>query len=208
MKITEKLSIIQAELKSPKNQFNKFGKYKYRNCEDILEALKPHLKSLKCIVTLSDSIHQIGEFMYVQATASIQDGEDAISVQGNAGIDPNQKGMQVSQSFGSSSSYARKYALNGLFAIDDTKDADTEKPVDAKIATTKKVEPKLEAASESVEPLANKQQKEALGKHSNNELLSKEQSTNLLKLSKNDNLTENQFHNAIQYLGKVLGDKI
>ena len=126
---------IQAELKAPKNQFNSFGKYKYRSCEDILEAVKPLLKSKDCVLTLSDEIKEAGGIVYVEATATITrktnvkiDGEtviEKVEVKAQAGIDPNRKGMDIAQSFGSSSSYARKYALNGLFLIDDTKDADS-----------------------------------------------------------------------------------
>tara|TARA_R110002096_G_scaffold87127_4_gene200118 strand:+ start:399 stop:956 length:558 start_codon:yes stop_codon:yes gene_type:complete len=120
----EKLIKIQAELKAPKNQFNAFGKYKYRNCEDILEAVKPLLKTNKCTLVLTDEIKEIGNVLFVEAKAIFSDGDAKVEVCAHAGIDINRKGMDVAQSFGSSSSYARKYALNGLFLIDDTKDAD------------------------------------------------------------------------------------
>ena len=120
---------IQAELKAPKNQRNNFGKYNYRSCEDILEGLKPLLQSNECYVTLNDDVVEIGGLLMIKATATITNSKGtAISVVSFAGVDPNKKGMDISQSFGSSSSYARKYALNGLFAIDDTKDADTQAP--------------------------------------------------------------------------------
>lgn len=120
----EKLLLIQSELKAPKNQFNSFGKYKYRNCEDILEAVKPLLLKHKCTLTISDKVSGSEHLMVVEATATITDGTNTISVTAHAGIDTNRKGMDIAQSFGASSSYARKYALNGLFLIDDTKDAD------------------------------------------------------------------------------------
>jgi len=123
--MTEKLVKIQNELKAPKNQFNAFGKYKYRNQEDILEAVKPLLYKHGLHLTITDEIHQVGDLIYVQAEAVITDGENYVSTTAQAGIDPNRKGMDIAQSFGSSSSYARKYALNGLFLIDDTKDADS-----------------------------------------------------------------------------------
>lgn len=123
--MTEKLVKIQNELKAPKNQFNAFGKYKYRNQEDILEAVKPLLFKYGLHLTITDEIHQVGDLIYVQAEAVITDGENYVSTTAQAGIDPNRKGMDIAQSFGSSSSYARKYALNGLFLIDDTKDADS-----------------------------------------------------------------------------------
>lgn len=123
--MTDKLVKIQNELKAPKNQFNAFGKYKYRNQEDILEAVKPLLFKYGLSLTITDEIHEVGSLIYVQAEAVITDGENFVSTTAQAGIDPNRKGMDIAQSFGSSSSYARKYALNGLFLIDDTKDADS-----------------------------------------------------------------------------------
>lgn len=120
----EKLIKIQSDLKAPKNQRNNFGKYNYRSCEDILEALKPLLKRHKCILTITDEIKEVGSIVFVEAKATIEDGEFSKTVTAQAGIDPNRKGMDISQSFGSSSSYARKYALNGLFLIDDNKDSD------------------------------------------------------------------------------------
>lgn len=119
----EQLIKIQSELKAPKNQFNAFGKYKYRSQEDILEALKPLLDKYKCTLTISDEIKEIGGFVFVEATAKFSDGSRSVEVTAQAGI-TERKGMDLAQSFGSSSSYARKYALNGLFLIDDTKDAD------------------------------------------------------------------------------------
>lgn len=121
----KELILIQSELKAPKNQFNAFGKYKYRNCEDILEALKPLLLKYECTLTITDEIKQIGEWVYVEATASIQKGEEGRTVTAQAGIEYPKKGMDMAQAFAASSSYSRKYALNGLFLIDDTKDADT-----------------------------------------------------------------------------------
>jgi hypothetical protein len=121
----EKLNKIQAELKAPKNQYNAFGKYKYRSQEDILEAVKPLLKKNNCTLTISDEIKEVEGIIFVESMAIISDGENQVHVKAQAGIDVNRKGMDIAQSFGSSSSYARKYALNGLFLIDDTKDADT-----------------------------------------------------------------------------------
>ena len=115
---------IQGELKAPKNQFNGFGKYKYRSCEDILEAIKPLLKSLGLVLTLNDQIKEIGNILFVESTAKLSDGKDFETTTAQAGIDPTKKGMDLSQCFGSSSSYARKYSLNAMFLIDDTKDSD------------------------------------------------------------------------------------
>ena len=120
----EELIYIQSELKAPKNQYNAFGKYKYRSCEDILEAVKQLLKEKGCYLVLSDEVKEVAGIPYVDATAIFIKGSESVTVKAQAGIDPNRKGMDIAQSFGSSSSYARKYALNGLFLIDDTKDAD------------------------------------------------------------------------------------
>jgi hypothetical protein len=135
----KKLIEIQNELKAPKSQYNSFGKYKYRNCEDVLEALKPLLKAKGCTLTITDEIKEVCGLVYVEATATIFDGQTKYTVKAQAGIDANRKGMDIAQSFGSSSSYARKYCLNGLFLIDDTKDVDsvdnTNKPVAKKTAS-------------------------------------------------------------------------
>lgn len=127
MTIIEKLSIIQCELIAPKNQYNSFGKYNYRSCEDILEGLKPCLKKLKAAITITDEIVQVGDRYYIKATAILHDAEssDKVSNVAYAREELDKKGMDASQVTGSTSSYARKYALNGLFAIDDVKDADT-----------------------------------------------------------------------------------
>ena len=122
----ERLSKVQTELKAPKNQFNKFGNYKYRSCEDILESVKPILSKHGLALTISDEILEVGGIPFVQAKAIVFDEQGTrAEVTAQAGIDPNRKGMDIAQSFGSSSSYARKYALNGLFLIDDTKDPDS-----------------------------------------------------------------------------------
>lgn len=121
---TQKVAKIQQTLKAPKNQKNKFGNYNYRNQEDILEALKPLLGDL--VLTISDEMVQVGNRIYVKATATITDGTNSLSNTAYAREADEQKGMSESQLTGSCSSYARKYCLNGLFLIDDTKDADTE----------------------------------------------------------------------------------
>ena len=115
---------IQSELKAPKNQFNKFGNYKYRNQEDILESVKPLLLKYGCTLTIKDKLKTVNSVMFVESTCTFTDGENSVKVKAQAGIDATQKGMSLAQCFGSSSSYARKYALNGLFLIDDTKDSD------------------------------------------------------------------------------------
>jgi len=125
-KIHTILSQIQANLKAPKGQFNNFGKYKYRSCEDIVEAVKPLLAESKAVLLLSDSVEMIGERIYIKATATLQAETESVSVSAYAREPEDKKGMDSSQITGTASSYARKYALNGLLAIDDTKDADTD----------------------------------------------------------------------------------
>lgn len=126
---------IQADLRAPKKQFNNFGKYKYRSCEDILEAVKHLLKLYNCQLTLTDEIIEIGSRYYVRATATLINGDEVISVTGWAREEEEKKGMDASQITGTASSYARKYALNGLFLIDDANDADT--PAYARVSCTK-----------------------------------------------------------------------
>ena len=123
--MNKKLQLVQKELKAPKGQFNNFGKYKYRSCEDILEAVKPLLAANDCTLTLSDEVVQVGDRIYIKATAKFE-GEEVTEVTAYAREPMDKKGMDTSQITGTASSYARKYALNGLFLIDDTKDADTD----------------------------------------------------------------------------------
>lgn len=122
----EALIKIQSELKCTKSQYNSFGKYSYRSCEDILEAVKPLLKENGATLYISDEVVEVGGRVYVKATATLHDGKEFIAVSAYAREPETQKGMSDPQVTGATSSYARKYALNGLFAIDDNKDADTE----------------------------------------------------------------------------------
>lgn len=126
MSIFVKLLDIQNELKAPRAQYNKFGNYNYRNCEDILEAVKPLCKKQGVVLYLSDNLVLVGERYYIESTAKIVDIEtnEEITVTAYAREEESKKGMDASQITGASSSYARKYALNGLFNIDDTKDSD------------------------------------------------------------------------------------
>ena len=122
------LQKIQSALKAPKGQWNKFGKYNYRNCEDILEALKPLLAEHEYHLLISDSVELVGDWHYIKAVATLHDKEGKIIAQNQAyAREPfDKKGMDSSQITGTSSSYSRKYCLNGMFLIDDTKDADTD----------------------------------------------------------------------------------
>jgi len=136
---------IQQHLKCNKSQYNSFGQYHYRSCEDILEAVKPLLAENECVLTLSDDIVAVGDRIYVKATAILAKGDQEIGVTAYAREEEKKKGMDGAQITGSASSYARKYALNGLFCIDDTKDADYNNQMfdDAK-GDKKKDEPKNE----------------------------------------------------------------
>jgi len=130
MKLYEKLSIIQSELNVPKGRYNKFSDFNYRSCEDIVEAAKPICQKNKLVLTLSDQIELMGERVYITAIATLTDIEDneQIVCKASAKEAIVQKGMSDAQISGATSSYARKYALNGLFAIDDEKDADAQPP--------------------------------------------------------------------------------
>ena len=124
MSIYSKLNEIQSKLEAPKNQTNAFGKYKYRSAEDILAALKPHLELHGLVLVITDEILLIGTRYYVKATVRLSDGTESIETTALAREPEAKKGADDSQVTGATSSYARKYALNGMFAIDDTKDAD------------------------------------------------------------------------------------
>lgn len=140
--LSAKLMVIQSELKAPKGQYNSFGKFKYRSCEDILEAVKPLCIKYATMLTLNDEIVLIGERYYIKATATLADCEskDFIEISAFAREADNKSGMDSAQVTGATSSYARKYALNGLFCIDDTKDADTDE-----YTSTTRQQPKAEA---------------------------------------------------------------
>jgi hypothetical protein len=125
-KLIKSLGDVQFKLKAPKGQTNNFGHYNYRSCEDILEAVKPLLHEAGLTLTLSDDVIAVGNRVYVKATATVTDGTESISNTAFAREAESKKGMDDSQVTGTASSYARKYALNGLFCIDDTKDADTD----------------------------------------------------------------------------------
>ena len=198
MNIYEKLNRIQVELKAPKNSYNNFGKYKYRNLESILEALKPLLDKYKCVLTVSDDIELIGERFYIKSTATIVDIEfkktegdfsNRITTVAYAREEDSKKGMDASQLTGASSSYARKYALNGLFAIDDTKDSDDmnqgEKPV-----TRSQNNPPRPAPDNPPRPAPAQQQaqtqQQGFNTNSNSNLITESQGKRMYALAKGD----------------------
>lgn len=151
LNVYQKLMKVQATLKAPKNQYNSFGKYHYRSCEDILEGVKPILSEVGATITLSDNIEVIGDRVYVKAIALFRDANTGESVENVAYAreENEKKGMDGAQVTGASSSYARKYCLNGLLLIDDTKDADSDENRNERTAKSKKAdEPKVDAPKE------------------------------------------------------------
>ena len=160
--IVDSLSAIQSALKAPKGQTNKFGGDKYRSCEDILEAVKPHLNQHGLILTVTDEMVDVSGRVYVKATAVVHNGDgQAVQTSGFAREEETKKGMDAAQITGSASSYARKYALNGLFCIDDTKDSDATNnhgrtaPAPARKAAPKKAAPSKGLSDEEMEQLEN-----------------------------------------------------
>ena len=141
----DKLIKIQSELKAPKAQYNSFGKYAYRNQEDILEAVKPLLHKYGIMMTLTDKLLSVGEELFIEATVVLTDGEKSHAVSAFAGLDINKKGMDKAQATGAAGSYARKYALNGCFLIDDSKDSDATNTHGKKVVS----KPELKANSEA-----------------------------------------------------------
>ena len=148
---------IQSELKANKSQYNSFGKYYYRSCEDILEALKPLLTKYNATMYITDEVVEVGGRVYVKATTTISDGKESISVSAYAREPETRKGMDDAQVTGATSSYARKYCLNGLFAIDDSKDADTDEnrnESEARSKTSGSDTPKVQRPNYSDEQIA------------------------------------------------------
>jgi hypothetical protein len=155
----KKLITIQTELKAAKSQYNSFGKYSYRNAEDILEAVKPLLNEHGLLLTITDKVIEVAGSMFVESTAEVTDGEGRAYVTAQAGLDLNRKGMDKAQSTGASSSYARKYALGGLFLLDDTKDADatnTHGKAPAKAAALPELKLSSEAYLKAIQAVTNK----------------------------------------------------
>lgn len=151
MKLHEKLLAIQTKLKAPKGQYNKFGNFNYRSAEDILEAVKPLNAEQGLLLTITDEIKEVGGRIYVVATATVSDGTDELKVSAFAREPENKKGMDESQITGATSSYARKYALNGLYAIDDNKDADTDEHKQQQENAPKKQQAQKQQAKEPTE---------------------------------------------------------
>lgn len=189
MNIYEKLSNIQNELKCNKNQFNKFGGYAYRSCEDILEAVKPLLKKEKVVLTISDELQYIGNRYYIKAIATLIDTESEATISNSAYAreEETKKGMDGSQITGASSSYARKYALNGLFGIDDNKDSDTTN---------------IQSKEEKEDKKASPKQIELIQKYYQGENLTK-----LLEVNNLEKLEDMSINKASEILSKLFAKK-
>lgn len=152
LSLQESLVAIQSKLKAPKGQFNSFGKYHYRSAEDILEAVKPLLAEHNVVLNMSDRVELIGARYYIVSIAKVIKGEEEIISEGRAREDESKKGMDGAQVTGASSSYARKYALNGLFCIDDAKDADTDEYAKQQQAAPKQAKQAAQPAQPSPQP--------------------------------------------------------
>ena len=194
MIIIEKLAKVQQNLIAPKSQFNPFGKYNYRSCEDILEGLKPCLAEVKAAVTVTDEVVQIGDRYYVKATATFHDCETEarISNVAYAREEEQVKGMSASQITGSASSYARKYALNGLFCIDDVKDADTRDNRQKEAAEVAKAEAEQKMIEKQLIPEI---KVNALVSRCENDGVPAERICKLYKVRRFSELTEKQYYN-------------
>ena len=187
--INIKLMNIQQELKAPKGQYNSFGKYSYRSCEDILEAVKPLLKKEKVVLTISDELQYIGNRYYIKATATLIDTESDATISNSAYAreEETKKGMDGSQITGASSSYARKYALNGLFGIDDNKDSDTTN---------------IQSKEEKEDKKASPKQIELIQKYYQGENLTK-----LLEVNNLEKLEDMSINKASEILSKLFAKK-
>lgn len=188
-----RLSKLQEELKAPKNMYNKFGKYSYRNAEGILEAVKPLLVKYGMVLNISDSVEMVGERYYIKATATVHDTEsDQIMVStAYARESLDKKGMDDSQISGTASSYARKYALNGLFLLDDTKDADTDEYHNQTQGNGNKAKNENAAEEQKFNEQAAKEMKEPATEAQKNAILNicNKHKVNLNKLLESNNVT-------------------
>jgi len=202
MSVYAKLREIQLNLIAPKNQYNSFGKYNYRSCEDILEGLKPCLQATQTAVTVNDEIVQIGDRYYVKATATLFDCEtcEYVSNTAYAREEESKKGMDASQVTGATSSYARKYALNGLFCIDDVKDADTR---DNRQEEAKQQQKEEQQQKEIENMKISKVKADVLHKRCADEGVAVEKILSLYKISDFSELTEKKFRNISDNWNKI-----
>lgn len=205
MSIYAKLRVIQLSLIAPKNQYNNFGKYNYRSCEDILEGLKPCLQETNTAVTVNDEIRQVGDRFYVMATATLFDCETGESVSNTAYAreEESKKGMDASQVTGATSSYARKYALNGLFCIDDVKDADTR---DNRQEEAKKQQDEEQEQKKIENSPISEVKVKALLARCESEGVKPETIYKLYKVKSFEELTEKKYANINAYWEKIKGE--
>ena len=200
----EKLLRIQTKIKAPKNLYNSFGKYKYRNAESICEAVKPFLAEEDCVLLLSDEIVSVGDRIYVKATATIKacNSDMEISVSAFARESLEKKGMDESQITGTASSYARKYALNGLFLLDDTKDADSDE-----YHQQSKAKEEAEEFEKQAEEVGNmkiaKMKVDAIKNKCAEDGIAEDKVLTLYKLKKFEDMNEKQFRNAMDNWSKI-----
>lgn len=210
--VNSKLMRIQTEIKAPKNLYNSFGKYKYRNAEGICEAVKPYLVKENCSLVLSDDVVCVGESNYIKATARLTDLDTGMSVEVSALAREaiEKKGMDDSQITGTASSYARKYALNGLFLLDDTKDADSDEYHNQTKAKQSEAD-KAEAFDKNCDEIANmkiaKIKVDIIVKKCADEGVAEETVLKLYKIKSFDDMTEKQFANAMNNFDKIKGMK-
>ena len=204
MSVHEKLMRIQTEIKAPKNLYNSFGKYKYRNAEGICEAVKPYLQKEKCNLTLNDEIIEVGGRVYVKAIATLSDCEsgECIEAKAFARESLEKKGMDDSQITGTASSYARKYALNGLLLLDDTKNEDSEE-----CKTYNEEKAKAEEDAKKTEEIGNMKISDVkvkiLHKRCTDEGVDETRILTLYKVSDFTELTEKKFHNIVENWEKI-----
>lgn len=208
MNINAKLMRIQTEIKAPKNLYNSFGKYKYRNAEGICEAVKPYLEREGCSLTLSDDVVCVGESNYIKATATLTDLESGLSIAVSALAREalEKKGMDDSQITGTASSYARKYALNGLFLLDDTKDADSDEYHEQTKAKQKEAD-EAEAFDKKCDEIGNmkiaKMKVEIIKKKCAEEGVDEAKVLKLYKIKSFEDMSEKQFSNAMNNFQKI-----
>lgn len=212
MNVYEKLIKVQAELKAPKSKFNSFGKYKYRSLEDILEGVKPLLEKNKASLVIADSMEQVGDRYYLKATATFIDTENGESVSNSALAreSAEKKGQDDSQITGTASSYARKYALNGLFLIDDTKDADTDEAHVEKEARAEKAkdDEKNEALVTDIGDMKIAPVKvNVLKGDIDSGLMNEEKMLAYFKVEKLEDVTEKKFSDYVQKRNKAGAEK-
>ena len=204
-----KLMEIQTKIKAPKNLYNSFGKYKYRNAEGICEAVKPYLAEQKCALTLSDEIIDVGGRIYVKATATLRDTEtlESISVSAMAREAEEKKGMDESQITGTASSYARKYALNGLFLLDDTKDADSDEhheEAEAKAKRAKEEEEHSKAVEDISKMKISKIKVDSLANKAVADNVPLKRILELYKVPDIESMTEKQYRNCMDNWKKIV----